>query len=307
MNALASVLTLAMLAAPPTPTVEIASAPEEIRVGDPIEIELTVNLPPGSEAEFPELAATWGSAEVRSTAPIRTEDHADGSRTQRQRVTVVLFETGEITLPGPPIRVTDTDGGEQASIIVEPADPVTVFVSSLLPPGEELPEAKPPTPPQPLGVGNAFLWTSGVLGLLSLVLLGLLLRRRLTKAAVTSADVDPLTGLVRALESLRTLPDPEDAIAAISLYFRRFLGNTLAFPAAESTTSEIRGRLRGFELPQPLATRTENLLRHCDGVKYARQVVSPEDVGRDIGEATAIATETIEALSPPPTDEDEAQ
>jgi hypothetical protein len=74
----------------------------------------------------------------------------------------------------------------------------------------------------------------------------------------------------------------------------------MAFPAAESTTSEIRLRLRARDLPTDLIRRSNDLLRQCDGVKFARRELPREDAENGLEEVVAIGVATLEAIAPPP-------
>ena len=144
---------------------------------------------------------------------------------------------------------------------------------------------------------------TAILGALSLVAIVVLMRRRRAGIAADSAQVDPLSALEAALNGLRSEGDMEEVFTAMSLHLRRFFGRTLGFPAAESTTSEIRRRFLERDLPTDLIKRTECLLRECDGVKFARREVAPQNAEHGLREANAIGMETVSALTPPPPDE----
>jgi hypothetical protein len=85
------------------------------------------------------------------------------------------------------------------------------------------------------------------------------------------------------LERLRVLSvpaglSPTDERAAIerrhvelSHAVRCYLGRSLEFPATESTTPEVRRALRAAGAPEPVTARTDDLLRSCDRVKFARE------------------------------------
>ena len=101
-----------------------------------------------------------------------------------------------------------------------------------------------------------------------------------------------MTPLAELLHRLRALEPAatEHAHTGLSLGLREFLGRSLGFAAAESTTTEIERRLRRarFEpdtggsggAPAPLRRDVVRLLRDCDQVKFARTLV-PAQVTRD--------------------------
>jgi hypothetical protein len=86
----------------------------------------------------------------------------------------------------------------------------------------------------------------------------------------------------------------------LSLALRTYLGRTLAFPAAESTTSEIQRRLLARQLPAALVRRTVELLRACDLVKFARQEVGEATAVERLGAAREVGGAFERLLAPPP-------
>lgn len=305
MNPLATLLSLAVLTATPQAALEVRTSPSEIHVGDPVLIELEVTLPQETSPIFPQWEDTWGDAEIHQVGEVQTLAEENGTRTFLQQITVAFYRTGEIVLPAPPVKMASDPSDDQESIALAPAQQIAVTISSLLPPGEEIPEPKPPAPPLPLGWGRSFLWTAAILGLTSLAAIAVLIRKHRSQPTADSLPVDPLSALKTALDGLRSESDIEEVFTALSLHLRRFLGRSLAFPAVESTTSEIRRKFLQRELPTELIKRTESLLRECDGVKFARREVAPQNAEHGLSEANAIGVETIRALTPPPPEETE--
>ncbi len=68
---------------------------------------------------------------------------------------------------------------------------------------------------------------------------------------------------------------------------RRYLENRYGVPALESTTDELRARLRGSAVPPPAQTRVLALLREADLVKFAKG--RPENAEMQTVESTARA------------------
>ncbi len=304
MSLLATLLGLALLAAAPKATLDVRTSPSEIYVGDHVIIDLEVTLTEEKLPVFPQWQETWGEAEIRQVGEIQMVAAEDGSRTFLQQLTVAFYRTGEIVLPAPTIAAgAGAARGEESPPALLPTQPIAVTVKSLLPPGDEIPEPKPPVSPLQLAWGHSFLWTTAILGALSLVAVAVLIRRRSSGLAADSAPLDPLRVFEAALDDLRSESDMEKVFTAVSLHLRRFFGRTLGFPAAESTTSEIRRRFLERELPTDLVRRTEGLLRECDGVKFARRKVAPQNAERGLSEASEIGMETIRALTPPPPEE----
>jgi hypothetical protein len=285
--------------------VEVLPSEDELHVGDPVRIELSIDLPAHVQPTFPEWQETWGEAEIREVSEIRSVVNADGTKTVSQELTLAIYRTGDVVLPPPSITLSADPANEEDVQKPEVIQPIMLTVTSLLPTGDEIPEPRPPAPPVPLAWGKPFFWTAGLLGIMSLAALVLALRRQRSYAAASSSAVDPLTALAAALDGLRSETSVEQMFAGMSLHLRRFFGYSLAFPAAESTTSEIRLRLREKRLPVELITRTETLLRQCDSVKFARHEMAREDAEHGLGEAAAIGTSTMETLTPAPAEETE--
>jgi hypothetical protein len=85
----------------------------------------------------------------------------------------------------------------------------------------------------------------------------------------------------------------------LSLALRRYLGRAFGFPAAESTTSEVRRALRGRRVPAAVEARADELLRACDRVKFAREPVPRSTLEARVEAAREIAGEVGAHLAPP--------
>lgn len=262
---------------------EIAVLPTEITVGDRVEVRLTLvwtGRAPSSGPRFPQWQETWGEAEVLSAGEIEALDGPGERRIYWQDLVLTAFSVGEVQLP--PVTVALPLDGETIEI---GGDRSAGFeVRSVLPEEPEEPLPRPVSPPRVLGADQRFAWTAAGLGGLSLLMAWLLRRRlRMPIASAASPPAEPLTELMRLLQRLdATVAEP--AHTGLSLGLRGFLGRSLGFAAAESTTSEIERRLRRVRLgPQAgddaLWLDVVRLLRDCDQVKFA-QVPVPTQVTR---------------------------
>lgn len=278
-------------------TVRVELEPRQSTVGDRVRATLVVESAPGelsAAPRFPAWEKTWGEAEILAVqAPVET------AGVYRQELTLAAFRTGEVSLP--PVEIALAGGGALRT----PADAV-LHVRSVLPAGDGEPKPAPPVPARALPWGERFWFTlAGGLALILAAAAALLWRRRRGEAAAESSRpaLSPLAELLGRLAELETrageLPI-ERSHTALSLALRRYLGRTLDFPAAESTTSEIQRQLRSRHLPGDLAQRAGRLLRDCDAIKFARGESTGAELqarlaaGREIGRA-------IEShLAPPP-------
>lgn len=314
---LANLLALCFLIAPPcvAQSIVVAESPEttegvghleievdpvEITVGDPVEARLTLiwtGPEPAAEPRFPIWQRTWGGAAVLAAGEIEASSYG-ARRVYRQKVEVTAFATGEVTLP----KVSVTLPLEAGVIEIEDAGEASFEVRSVLPEDpRELArlEPRPEAPPRALVANRRFAWTAGTGLGLSLILVWLLGRRieAPTGEAPTPTPTEPLAELLQHLRRL----DPtavEPTHTGLSRALRHFLGRSLLFPATESTTHQIRRRLRATRLEPVTISETSRLLSACDQVKFARAPVDAAATRDRLAEARRLARDVDRALRP---------
>lgn len=292
---------LALPAAAQTPPkVEVALAPQgALTVGDQVEAVLTLRVDPATltgNPRFPVWGPSWGDAEVVAKGePERIA--ADGGTVWRQRLVLAGFRTGKIDLPPVEVAVPLRDHTVQART----PEGLALTVRSVLPVGEKEPAPKPPAPLRQLPIGAPFWWTLGASAVV-LALLGWLLwrqrRARGAEAEATRPQLPPFDELLGELDRLADEPSAVRLHTRLSLALRSYLGRSLDFPAAESTTSEIHRSLLARRMPGALVRQTVELLRACDMVKFARQEVG-EDRARERLAATRQVGREIETWARP--------
>lgn len=139
-------------------------------------------------------------------------------------------------------------------------------------PHKALPEMRD-VPPPPVW------WLPWVIGLLTLLLLGLIIWLILRpKPAAHIPARQPLSSTLRALSDLRsrvTSIPPSEMSHRISLILRRYLTERYAVPATARTTAEIFSHLRQFQagVPVPRAEgawkeRFAPVARLCDDMSF---------------------------------------
>jgi hypothetical protein len=278
---------------------EVRVMPRQIEVGDHCQAVLELSVPEGLAVGppiFPRWDRTWGEIEILEVGSAERLPSDGGFARFRQTLTLTAFDTGDVTLP--PISVELPTAAEVVEVGSD--GPIRLSVSSVLPEGEETPAPKPPAPPLPLPVGRTFWWTFAAALGLCLAAAAILVRARRLEMAAGDRAVDPLTALRDALAQLERTEDLHAVIVGLSLELRRFLGRTCGFPAAESTTSEIRRRLQEIALPTVIASRVDSLLKRCDAIKFARAAVEPETCSAAFVETTAVARAIAGHLAPDP-------
>jgi hypothetical protein len=292
------VLLLALLALPAAaqtqPEVEVALAPQgQLTVGDRVEAVLTLRVDPAAlsgEPRFPVWGTTWGGADVLDKgAAQRVEEN--GATVWRQRVVLAAFRTGKVDLPPVEVAVPLAERTVQART----PEGLALTVRSVLPAGEKEPAPKPPAPPRQLPIGAAFWWTLAASSLL-LALLGWgLWRRRRAEGMeeeTSRPQLPPFEELLGELDRIAAEPSVVRQHTRLSMALRGYLGRSLDFKAAESTTSEIHRTLLSRRMPGTLVRQLVELLRACDLVKFARQETGEERARERLAAARQLARET---------------
>ncbi len=309
--------------APPAPAsqpafpVEVKLAPVvteragEVTAGDRVEAILTLRVPAklSGPPRFPVWGETWGDVEVREKGAAAKVSESGGAAVYRQRLILVPWKPGRIALPPETVAVPLAEQTVEART---PAD-LALDVVSVLPrakPGEAPPAPKGAAPLAMLPLGSRFLWTAAGLAAACAAAGALLYwRSRRAAAAAAAPPLAPYDALVAEIDRLGARLDADASTLPVhtdlSRALRAYLGRTLGFHAAESTTSEIQRQLTSRRLPSAIPRRTGELLRGCDLVKFARQEVGRERTRERLEAARALGSE-VETYAHPPAPADEA-
>jgi hypothetical protein len=293
---------LALLVAVATPALaeparlDVDLAPRTATVGDPVIVTLTLRLDAADRdrrASFPEWGEAWGDAAVLAVSPVVQRDET-GRHLVVQKLRLAAYRPGRIALPPREIHLA----GAPPTSLATPAD-LALDIRSVLTGDDKNAAPEPADPPRALPVPAAFAWTVAALAALALAAGIVLWRRpRVASRAPAATALAPLAELERALAGLGGQP-PVAAQTALSLALRRYLGRSLGFPAAESTTSELARRLDRCGLERDLVKRFVRLLRDADAVKFALQPTDGAAIARGCDEARALALAVEQHLQPP--------
>lgn len=315
----------AAAAAETIPTISAAVDTAATTVGGRIRLTLDVDIPEGWFVTPGEPAAELGSFRAR-----RLEE-VDRTASHRQFVyTLVATQAGDVEIPSVTMRATRGDDPEG----VEIASPsVAVHVASNLPasaggadPAED-PAAGldaggapgvpgPGTEAEPAPLKPALeaprdwrpVWIAAAVALLTAIagfffLRWLRKRRRAPEevAAVPRAPARPAWEIaleeLDAIAAARWVDQGELArqYEAVTETVRRYLENRYGVPALESTTDELRERLRSAPIPSPIAARVLSLLSEADLVKFAKGIPDPADARTTEPRARQLVEETMPA------------
>jgi hypothetical protein len=251
--------------------VTLSAGSDAITVGDVIPLTLRVTHPAGWRVIVPTLEKQWGEFEVRSQSTPVITTGGKGTERTTQTIEVVRMRPGEAQTPAFTLSIADDQGNLQD---VEVA-PVSVMVQSVLVASDtELRDLKPQAD---LMTSQQMVWpliTAGALGVIGLI--GYVIHRRRHRPII-----DKRTPRERTLATLKMLeahnPQTPEGIKAacvdIAVCLRDYVASTTTIPARDLTTSELARQLKLKDLPAEWSARTIDVLRVCDSVKFACDVL----------------------------------
>jgi hypothetical protein len=243
----------------------------DITVGDVIPLTLRVTHPAGWRVIVPALDKQWGEFELRNQSTPAIAANGDGTETTSQIIEVARLRPGQVQTPALTLAVAD-DQGNLHNVEVAP---VSLTVQSVLVAGDTaLRDLKPQADlitsqrtPAPIMVVMA----------LCLVMLAIYGVKRWRNRPV----IDKRTPRQRALAALKDLEarnpqTPEDIKAAcvdIAVCLRDYLASTTALPVRDLTTNELARQLKMNDFSAEWSTQVIEVLRVCDSVKFAGDVL----------------------------------
>ena len=249
----------------------ITTEGENLTVGDPIQLTLSVTHAADQTVILPQLESTWGEFVVHSQTIPETVTNPDGTRTTSQVIDVRLFAPGTFTTPSLPIKVSDSTG--QLSEVT--AEPLSLTINSILVEGDtELRDIKPQAE---LPYTNLLPWIIGGL-LIAGILGGVSLWRRRGQTRLVQASIDtrqPHEVALDELERIGKLGLPEagrfkEHYTLVSDCIRVYLERTFQIPVLERTTTEIRSSLKGTVIAPEIVHQIISLLDESDIVKFSQ-------------------------------------
>jgi hypothetical protein len=291
------------VAAPPPadsgrPTVAVSFAPLEPTVGDRITAVVTFAAPSeelAGEPRFPSWETAWGPAEVFEVGEVRRSGGETGTVVFEQRVVLAAFRPGELSLPAIHVEVPLHQGTVEASS----REDLMLVIRSVLPPEAEDVQPAPLAAPSPLPVGGRFAWTVAALAAACAAAGLALWRLKKLSAAVPAPLLAPFEELEQELAHVPSEASSVLGHTRLSRALRRYLGRSLHFPAVESTTTQIRRKLKERPLPSGTAAETVEILRECDLVKFARREPEPGALARRLDTTRELAQRLELHLRPP--------
>ncbi|MBM3276710.1 MAG: hypothetical protein FJY95_01330 [Candidatus Handelsmanbacteria bacterium] len=269
------------------PAAEARLDTAQVRVGDPLHLELRLRYPQGARPLLPPVPALLGDFTVRPEAPLPPVAEG-GEVAEVHRYELRIYRPGTHRLPSLEIALVQT-GGDTLKLATAP---LTVEVLRVRPEGDkELRDIKGPVD---LGSGLPA-WAWGLIGALAaLAAAGGLywwLRRR-QRPAIPPPPPPPKDYLAEfsriAGMGLLEVGGTKVYYSLLAETLRRFLEDRMGIEAMERTTVEIAASLRASGCEAGLATQIESFLGAADLVKFARFTPGPEEARQAPEEGKAI-------------------
>lgn len=276
---------------------EIITTQQEVTVGDPVELTLSVNHPAETQVLFPDLAELWADVTVVEQAIPQTVSNADGSLTTTQAVDVRLFVPGAFETP--PVVVTLSDAA--GNVYEVPVSSTAVSVVSVLIEGDTTLRDIKPQAELPLSNIGLYLLAAAAM----LIVIGYFVIRKLRQPGVV---IDTRLPHQRALDDLAlvaALELPKDGrfkehYTRVSDILRGYVSQRYNIDVFERTTPEVRNMIRKANIPVDAAGEFVKLLEESDMVKFTE--IKPRIA--DAYLLLNVATQFVEYTKPADLDED---
>lgn len=266
---------------------------EELTVGDPIVLTLSVTHPENYQVIPVALETVWGDFHTQSITPTSSVSNPDGTATTTQVIDARLFTPG--TFSTPPLTVSLSDPGGNLVEVV--AQPVEVTINSVLIEGDSnLRDIKPQAE---LPYRNLLPWIIAGALLIVLAVVSLVLWRR-RRMKLTLAPVDNRLPHEIALDELLRIEKMDlprfhrfkEYYTMVSDTVRVYMERTYHIPVLERTTSEIRTSFKQAEVPKEVSGRFVTFLDDCDLVKFSKFRPDETSAYRILTEARQIIEDT---------------
>ena len=265
--------------------------PKSLRLGDPFQLEITVEADLGIELEMPPFGEALGRLTIVDFTPKQSVIDKDGQsvQVQTQKYGLQANRSGGVVIPALRIGYRENVDTEWEEILTEQ---IPVNVLSILPTDADLVYQGARARLSPLPVDQPWVpWSIGVVGTGLLIGLGIWIfsRRHRTDVKV-SAYEQTMQQLNRLQDEIATLTEQDSmdgVYAGLSIALRGYLEGCFQVSALEQTTEELRLSLETdlafcrAVVSQDHISDILQVLSLCDGVKFAAQVRTMAEVQID--------------------------
>ena len=249
---------------------------EQVAVGKPFALDLTLKVPYGTVVEWNPFATDTLSAQldILKRGDLQRTADADSNIIVQQQLTLMTFDTGYIQVPG-----------LQLSTLNAFTDPIQVYSSTIA--VDTTQAFRPLMPPieHPVSMKEMFPW---LLGLLLLVIIGLavwyVVKHRKPK---TDENGEPVKGPTippydKALGDLENLKEQKlwqagklkEYYSSLTDIAREYIEGQFQVNAVEMTTDDILKEVRDLHFEASLYGKLKSTMELADLVKFAKYSAS---------------------------------
>lgn len=238
----------------------------EIRIGEPVTLQLSVNYPEGIPVQWFSIPDTFNTLEVAKREKIDTISTSGGS-ILKQKILITGFDSGRFVIPQFHLMLSGRDIA---------SDSFSLTVNTVTLDGLDYKDVKDIVEADQTNKNEYLWWIAGAASvILLLLLIYLMLRNRKRPAADTLIRKDAYADAMEQLsqlkkESLIEKGEELQYYTRLADIFRRFLQGEKGIRSMEKTSLEILSELQRMNLGRETVTEIGISLRRCDFVKFAK-------------------------------------
>jgi hypothetical protein len=289
---------------PPGVGIRTDAVPKKATIGDLIQIDLDLTLPPGYQARILKPDSKAGDFSIIDFLPGPQIPGAGGlpqpEHHHRARIYSAVYKTGTFVFPPLPIFLR-TDKGIEREVL---SPPVSVEIQSVLTATDQnLRDLKRQADIKESG--RWFLWIAAFVAvcLIAFIVWRIWQHRRSRDSFSAAPGRDPLEDAEAHLRHLlaRGLPEQgreKEFYVLLSAIIKRIIGIGYRIHTAEQTTSEIMDSLHCNHGAEPESLESiESFLLRCDMVKFAKYVPSKSEQETACADALGILKAVVSRQS----------
>jgi hypothetical protein len=305
---------------PPGVEIRIDAVPKKATIGDLIQIDLDLTLPPGYQARIPKPETKTGDfsivdflpgPQIPNTVGLPQPEQRQGSPVQHHgaRISAAVYRIGTFVFPSLPILLR-TDKGIEIEVS---SPPVSIEIQSVLTGVDQslkdLKKQADIREPR-----RWFLWIALLAAacVAAFIVWRIWQRRRTRDSFSARPGRDPLEAASAELRSLLAFGLPEQGrekefYILLSATIKRIIEIGYRIHTVEQTTSEIMDSLHGNHDSEPESLESiESFLLRCDMVKFAKYVPSKSEQEAVCTDALGILRAVVSRQSPVVSDKESA-
>ncbi len=242
----------------------------EIRIGEPVTLQLSVSYPSGAPLQWFSIPDTFNTLEVVRREKIDTISTSTGD-VLKQKILITGFDSGRFVIPQFHLMIAGQDAA---------TDSFSITVNTVSLDGLDYKDVKDIVEADQANKNEYLWWIAGAVSMILLfVLIYLMLRNRRKPQAQALISKDAYADAIAQLSQLKRESLIEKAeelqyYTRLADIFRRFLQGERGIRSMEKTSVEILSELQRMDLDRETVTEIGIALRRCDFVKFAKYAPS---------------------------------